>query len=97
MEDTKIPFIKGGSQIPITLSTGIIADLQATLSYLITNRTEDEIGSIQGRIDTRQQLEGWEIGIVTLTRLLRDIQTTAEATGQIEMRSISDTITSVVS
>ncbi len=97
MEDTKIPFIKGGSQVPITLGTGVIADLQATLSHLLTGRSEGDLAAIQGHIDSKQQLEGWEIGVVTLTRLLRDVQTSAEATGQIEMRSINDVITSVVS
>lgn len=87
-----MPFIKAGSQVAITVSSGVIGDLQVTLSHLIGGRTEEDMADIQKKINDRQQLEGWEIGIVTLSRLLRDIHTSAEQHEQVEYKNIGDVI-----
>lgn len=92
MESIKLPFIKAGSQVAITIGSGVIADLQATLSHLMGEKAEDKISVIQQKIDTKQQLDGWEIGVVTISRILRDIHTSAEQHGQVEYKDMADVI-----
>lgn len=93
MESIKLPFIKGGSQIAITVSSGVVGDLQATLAYLISDKSEEQMIAIQQKVDSGQQLDGWEIGAATLSKLLRDIQSSAEQHGQVEYKEMADVIT----
>jgi len=95
MESVKLPFIKTGSQVAITVSSGVVGDLQATLSHLIGNKSEEQMVGIQKKLDGRQQLDGWEIGVLTISRILRDIHTSAEQHQQVEYKEIADVITAL--
>ena len=91
----KVPFIKKSAVITIALGTSIIGDLQSTLVHLLDGRTEEELTTIRTKLDSNIPLVGWEVGVITLSRLLQEIQGIAEQSGDVEMRDLTDALSSL--
>jgi hypothetical protein len=82
MEKTII--INKDALVTITINTGIIASLQKGLIYLTSERKEKELNQLQEIIDKQEfdKLEPWMEIILSLTFLIKEIETNAIKSGQ---------------
>lgn len=82
MEKTII--INKDALVTITINTGIIASLQKGLIHLTSERKEKELNQLQEIIDKQEfdKLEPWMEVILSLTFLIKEIETNAIKSGQ---------------
>lgn len=91
-DDLTLPFIKREAQVPVTLSSGTIQDMQSVLLHVLQGHTQEEVSAIQEKISSKTQLSGWEFSAVTITRLLKLITDSAISTNQVEYKPLDDTV-----
>lgn len=82
MEKTII--INKDALVTITINTGIIASLQKGLIHLTSERKEKELNQLQEIIDKQEfdKLEPWMEVLLSLTFLIKEIETNAIKSGQ---------------
>lgn len=81
------------AQIQLTLGTAFIAQLQGVYGFLLEGHDKSEGETIRTKVQNKEPLTSWEQSLMTLTALIQAIHNKAVEQGDVEYKSISDTLT----
>ncbi len=93
----QVPHIKASAIIDLQLSTAFLNDLQIVYLYLLEGHDKSEADVIRDKLLNKSSLTSWEASLVSMTTLISTIHKNAEASGQVEYKSLEQSINSIIS
>lgn len=96
LKDQLVPHIVANAKINITLGTAAINNIQMTYAWLLEGKGEEDANRLKGKLERKESLTGWELALITITNLLREIHEQAKESKQVEYHSLEDTLKKII-